>query len=116
MLTIFLFLAIFATIALLLMILTGGNAAETKQTLSRLEQLGVGPQHPDATQEAAESIRRDVQVSHLLWVDSLLKRFDLGPKLTLLLYQAELNWSVGKLLLLSLASAFVCSFLVYLRT
>jgi tight adherence protein B len=115
MLTFFLFLGIFATIALLLMMLTAGNATETKQTLSRLEAIGSGPMHPDANPETADSIRRNTGTS-LHWLDKLLARFELGPKLTLLLYQAELNWSVARLLGLSLLSGFICSFLVYMRT
>ena len=61
-------------------------------------------------------IRREELLSTIPWLNRLLQRIDLFPRLRLLLYQADLNWTVGGLLLMSIFCWVVAGTLVYLRT
>jgi tight adherence protein B len=116
MLILVMFLAIFATAALLLLVISSASGAKTKQqTLSRLDAIRMGPQSPLTDEEPVE-IRRQDNLSNIEWLDKLLQQVDLAPKLQLLLYQAGMNWTIGRLLISSLVGALVASYLVYLRT
>ncbi len=116
MLILFMFLAIFATAALLLLVISSAGGAKTKQrTLSRLDAIRMGPQSPLAQEEPVE-IRRREALSHVAWLDKLLARLDLAPKLQLLLYQAGMSWTIGRLLMTSLAAGVIVGYLVYFRT
>jgi tight adherence protein B len=116
MLILFMFVAIFATAALLLMVISSASGAKSKQqTLSRLDAIRMGPQNPLAEEESVE-VRRDDALSNIEWLDKLLRRADIAPKLQLLLYQAGLTWTIGRLLGMSLVTSLVAGYLVYLRT
>jgi len=116
MLILIMFVAIFATAALLLMVISSASGAKTKQqTLSRLDAIRMGPQNPMAEEESFE-VRRDDALSRIEWLDNLLRKVDIAPKLQLLLYQAGLTWTIGRLLGMSLITSFVAGYLVYLRT
>ena len=54
--------------------------------------------------------------STLPWLDRLLRKVNLAPRLQLLLRQADLKWTVGRLVLLTLLSGLGCWYLVDLRT
>src|SRR5438105_655086 len=115
MITALLFIAFFVTITLLLLVLSGTRDKERKETLSRLEAIRFGPQNP-ATQEENISVRREEKLGNIPWLDSLLRRLNLAEKLQLLLYQAELNWSPGRVILTALALGIIAAYLVYMRT
>jgi tight adherence protein B len=107
------FLAFFIAIVLTMDAVTGKAASAEKKTMTRLEQVAA-PQS-----EAAESrleLRRVERLSGVQWLDDLLRRVDFSDQLKLLLYQADLNWTVGKLLLAAAALAFIASYAAYWRT
>jgi tight adherence protein B len=54
--------------------------------------------------------------SALPWLDRLLHRFNIAAELRLLLRQADLKWTVGRLVMLSLLSGLGVGYLVHLRT
>ncbi|HWC98097.1 MAG TPA: type II secretion system F family protein [Candidatus Sulfopaludibacter sp.] len=106
-------IAIFATVALLLYLFMGGKDKATKQTLTRLDSIGLGPQSPQNDQI---DIRRDDTYSTVAWLDTLLRKTDYTRALQLKLYQAELSWTPEKLLKLMLVAGITLGGLVYLRT
>jgi tight adherence protein B len=115
MLVVVLFLAVFTTVALLLLVVSTGRANEGQQVLARLDAIGVGPKSPNAEEETF-SIRREEKLSGIAALDALLQRLDIAQRLRLILYQADLNWTPGKLIIMSSLVALVSGYLIYLRT
>ena len=109
------FLAVFLAVALLLLGLTANSAAEEKQTNVRLKALGkrLAQAEPDAK---PMDIRIEQTFSSMPWLDQRLKELDLGPRLRFLLRQADVNWTVGRLLLLCTLCFLGTAYLVWLRT
>src|SRR5579863_5114414 len=60
-------------------------------------------------------IRKSTLLSAIPWVHRLLMRFELAPQIRMLLYQSNLKWTVGGLLLTSGALFVVSAYLVWLR-
>jgi tight adherence protein B len=110
-----LFGGLFSTIALLLVVLMSGRDNASKQTIQRLERIKLGPQNPDTIEEPL-SIRRTDVLSQFPLLDQLLQKLDVAPKLKLLLYQADVDWSVERLLLMCLGGGGLAAGLVYYRT
>jgi tight adherence protein B len=107
------FAAFFLSVTLVAVAITAPGAKETKRTVSRLESLA-SPQSRAAKEESLD-LRREEQLSNLPWLDRLLHQMD-AERLRLLLYQADLKWTVGWLLLMSASMAFASGALVLLRT
>jgi tight adherence protein B len=107
------FAAFFLAVMLVASAITAPRAKEAKQTVSRLESLA-SPQSR-AAKEDSLNLRRQEQLSNLPWLDRLLHHVDAEP-LRLLLYQADVKWTVGWLLLMSASMAFAAGVLVLLRT
>jgi tight adherence protein B len=108
------FAAFFAAVVLVGFAISAPASREFKQTASRLEAL-TAPQSR-AARENALSVRREERLSTLPWLDELLAKIDFSNRLRLLLYQAELTWTVGRLLLLSTMLAVLAGSLVHFRT
>jgi len=108
------FAAFFLAVALIALAIAAAGTKETERTVARLESIAA-PQSSAAKEENL-SLRRAEQLSAIPWLDRLLRRVDLGERLRLLLYQADMNWTVGRLLLVAAAIAFVSGTLVQLRT
>ena len=100
---------------LVLLAATAGSASQTKRTVERLEAI-----RPGGSQRESQPTPLDVRVvenfSSLPWLDRLLQRVNLAPKLRLLLRQADLKWTVGRLVLLCLLTGIAIGYLVDLRT
>jgi tight adherence protein B len=111
---ILLFAAIFATVALVLLAVFSAGADDTKQTLARLDSIRPGRQNVAGDEPLV--VRRSDALSAIPWLNSLLERLDVAPKLRLLLYQAEVSWTAGRLLLTSVFLGIVPGWLVYMRT
>jgi tight adherence protein B len=107
------FLAAFAITILLLTTVGMRSRTETKQTMDRLETL-------TATRiEAGESpvnLRRTEIMSSIAVLNRFLQNLQLAPKLRLILYQANLSWRVGDLLLGCCAALILVTWLVFERT
>ena len=108
------FAALFAAACLVLFVVSAPGTKEAKQTRSRLDQIGAWKS--DSFKGEPLDVRRVEQLSALPWLNELLKKLDFTNKLRLLLQQAELNWTVGRLLLISTALACAPGYAVYLRT
>ncbi len=108
------FLSVFAIIALLLVASGTANSEQTKRTLAVLESaLGVerAAGHPELV-----DIRKDELLSAVPWINRWLQKMEIAPRLRILLYQADLKWTAGGLLLMSGACFVFSGYLVYLRT
>src|SRR5689334_25428412 len=103
MLVAFVFIAAFAVVALLLMAVTAGRAQESKQTRARLAAIGNVPVTQTAEEEL-DIVRHDEVLSSVPWIDRWLRKLDFAPRMRLLLYQADLKWTVGKLVLMSVVA------------
>lgn len=63
--------------------------------------------------EQIVSLRKDATLSSIPWLNRKLLQLELAPYLHNLLHQADLNWTPGKLLLISLACFAIPAFAVY---
>ena len=108
------FAALFAAACLVLLVVTGPGTKEAKQTRSRLDQIGAWKS--GSLKDEPLDVRRLEQFSTLPWLNELLKKLDFTENLRRLLQQADLNWTVGRLLLIATAMACAAGYLVYLRT
>jgi tight adherence protein B len=61
-------------------------------------------------------LRKQELFSAVPWLNRWLLRLEIAPRLRTLLYQANVKWTVGILLLMSLACFLIPAYLVYLRT
>jgi len=109
-----LFMTLFATLALLLLLVSGSRSKEQQQALNRLESIAAGPQFAIADAESL-LVRREDVVSGIKWLDRLLQEADITRRLRLLLYQAAVNWTPVGLLLTSALIALACGYLTFLR-
>jgi tight adherence protein B len=94
--------------------LSAPASKEIKQTASRLE--GIRAPQSRAARENALTVRREERLSTLPWLDDLLAKVDLSNRVRLLLYQAEVTWTVGKLLLLATMVGLLLGSIVDFRT
>jgi len=111
------FVGVFA-VAVLLMAAAGTGASEgTKKTLAMLDSaLATRPNLATSDEQEVLDIRRQELLSSIPWLNRWLVKLDMAPQLRALLYQADLKWTVGGLLLMSLASGVFVGYGVYWRT
>jgi tight adherence protein B len=111
---IFVFLAVFLVLAAVLYAFTAASSREVKQTLARLDAISNVP--GAASESDMLDVRRQELLSSLPWLNRWLQNTKITPRLRLLLYQADVSWSVGRLTLISVLAGVVCGYLSYLRT
>jgi tight adherence protein B len=112
-LAIVVFVGVFG-IAAFLIAATGVNASEqAKKALARLEMLLAAS---SGNQDEQVDIQKRELLSSIPFVNRILLRLEVAPHLRLLLYQANIKWSPGGLLLLSGAAWVVPAYLFYLQT
>jgi tight adherence protein B len=109
------FVGVFTVCALLLVARGTGASQRTKETLARLESTLVAGGKQDASDEIVD-LRKQELFSAVPWLNRWLLRLEVAPRLRTLLYQANLKWTVGILLLMSLACFLIPAYLIYLRT
>jgi tight adherence protein B len=108
------FLGVFTVAALLLLASGAGGSQATKQSIERLNA-ALATSGNEVKDELVDIRKKDL-MSAVPWINALLIRLDIAPRLRRLLYQADVNMTAGGLLLISLASAAVSGYLAYLRT
>ena len=109
------FIGVFCVFALLLIASGTGASQRTKETLSRLESALATGRKAGVSDEIVD-LRKQELFSAVPWLNRWLLRLEVAPRLRVLLYQANLKWTVGGLLLMSLACALIPGYLIYLRT
>lgn len=109
------FIGIFAAIAPLLVVWTGaGNARQKKQVVAALTTaLGDNSKEKQAP---IIDFRKNEALSSIPWLNTLLTQYDLMPRIQKLLNQAEVKWTPGALVLMSVACFAIPAYLIYLRT
>jgi tight adherence protein B len=110
----FVFLSVFVVLALLMFAGGAGASQRTKQTLSNLESALATM--TSETRESVIDLRKNELLSAVPWLNRRLQNVEFVPRLRLLLKQADLNWTAGRLLLMSMTCFAIPSFLVYKRT
>ena len=108
------FLAVFIVAVLLLSASKMGSSKQSERTLATLQAALATVRH-DAPDQAVD-IRKHELLSTVPWFNRLLLGMDFAPKLRLLLYQANLKWTVGALLLLCFICFAIPAWLIFLRT
>src|SRR5713101_7356039 len=105
--------SVFIVAVLLLVAMGTGATQELKQTLERLDAVMISDSQG---QDEVLDIRRQELLSTIPWLNRWLQGIDLFPRLRLLLYQAELNWTVGGLLLMCIFAWVIAGNTIYWRT
>lgn len=106
------FFVVFTLIVLLMMASSGSKTS--KQTQATLASI-IKVSRP-ATREEVVDVRKEHRLSSIPWLHELLSRVNLAVELRRILNQADLNWTPGRLMLVSAAVALVSGFLLYMRT
>jgi len=111
------FIAVFLIIFLLLWSLSPSSSADLKQTKARLEAIAVAVPVTVAAARPTEmvDILREDKMSDIPWLNELLHSFNVFPAARKILRQANLDWQIGTLMLVSLLLWAVGATAVYLR-
>lgn len=108
------FLGVFA-VAILLMAATSSDASQqAKLVLARLDSV-LATEKPEMS-DLLVDVRKNELMSSIPWIDRYLRKIELTPRLRRLLYQANLKWTVGGLVLMCAAAFIFPAYLVYWRT
>ncbi len=108
------FFGVFVVAALLLTATKTSASQQTEQTLTVLQAALATSKMSRADQ--AVDIRKEELLSAVPWLNRWLLKLELAPRLRILLYQADLKWTAGSLLLMSAVCFVIPSYLIYLRT
>jgi tight adherence protein B len=113
-LAIIVFLAVFL-VAALLIVATGTGASEReKKTLARLDAVLATDTH--GPKDELVDVMKHELLSAIPVLNRLLLRLELVPKLRRLLYQANVKWTPGGLLMLVFTVYVFATYLIWLRT
>ena len=113
------FVLVFAIISSILLLGANKGGASKKQTAAALDAaLGIVPVRKNKTKkpEPALDFRRSEVGSAIPLFNGALEKLDLGPGLRRFLSQADVAWTPGKLILLTLACFAGPAYLLNLRT
>jgi len=102
------FVGVFSLVALLIL-------ASGKKTTPE-SQVIVKASRAYKSADPIEDFRKSVLLSAIPWMHRWLMKIELAPRLKLMLYQADLKWTVGTTLLISVTTYAVAAYLVYFRT
>ncbi len=108
------FLAIFVVAALLIAATGAGASEREKQAIARLH--AVLATEASGIKDETVDLRKQELLSAIPLLNRLLLKFELTPKLRQLLYQAEVKWAPGGLLLMALTLYVFGTYLFYWRT
>ena len=108
------FLAVFVVSGLLLAAGRTGASKQSEQTITVL-QAALATSKLSRTDQSVD-IRKQELFSAVPWLNRWLLKLELAPRLRLLLYQADLKWTTGSLLLMSVICFVIPAYLIHLRT
>jgi tight adherence protein B len=107
------FVGVFAAVAMPLIASSVGPSQQAKEVQIRLAS-ALAAEAPEASNEAV-NLRKEDQLSSIPWLNRRLLKFELTPYLRKVLDQANLSWSAGRLLTMSVVCFAAMSYLVDLR-
>jgi len=106
------FLIAFAAFVVIILVGGSSEAREAKQTKERLTSV-LATESADRFEKVID-VRKVETFSAVPWMNKMLVNLELAPKLRTLLYQADMKWSVGTMMLISGLSCIVPGYLIYL--
>jgi tight adherence protein B len=108
------FSAVFVVAGLLLTATRTSASQQTEQTLNVLQAALATSKLASA--DTAVDVRKEELLSAVPWLNRWLLKLEVAPRLRMLLYQADLKWTAGSLLLMSILCFMIPAYLIYLRT
>jgi tight adherence protein B len=112
-LVVLVFSGVFSVLTLLLFASGAAVSKETKQTMINLESVLVAS--PSASRDPIVNLRKDELLSAIPWINRWLLKIEFAPYLRGVLYQANLKWTAGVLILMSSVCFIIPTYLIYLR-
>src|SRR5215831_16265615 len=110
----FVFGCLFIVTVLVLVASGAGASKQVKQTLDALDA-ALATSKVEVDDEIID-IRKDELLSAIPWMNRWLVRLEIAPRVRQLLYQADLKWTAGGLLLMCTACWAFSGYLIYWRT
>jgi tight adherence protein B len=110
------FISVFLVVALAAAATGAGASKQDKEMLARLDSALATDKSKSDMADLLIDVRKNELLSTIPWIDRLLRRVELTPRLRRLLYQADLKWTVGGLVMMCLVAFIIPGYLVYLRT
>lgn len=107
------FISVFLVVGLLIAASGAGASERIKQTLARLDALLVAQ---SVTKDEQINVQRQELLSTIPLLNQVLMRLEIAPSLHRLLYQANLKWTAGTLILMTFAVWVVAAYVIDLRT
>jgi tight adherence protein B len=105
------FIGVFSLIALPLAVGAGGN--NSKQAVAALDA-ALKNDAKEIKRQQALDLRKDEQLSSIPWLNKRLLKLEIAPFLRKMLSQADINWSPGRLLIMSAALFVLPLYFVYI--
>ncbi|MGC8548231.1 MAG: type II secretion system F family protein [Acidobacteriaceae bacterium] len=107
-----------ASIVILIMAATGGASTRvSKERIRVLQSVLLQSRRQDEPEDIdVGDLRKTEELSSIPWLNRILLRFEVVPRLRLLLYQANVRWTASLLLLLTGACFIVPLYLIQLIT
>jgi tight adherence protein B len=108
------FAGVFLVVALLLVAGDSGASQQTKQTIANLQSALATTSSQVA--DRIVDVRKKELLSAVPVINRWLSKLEVAPKLRLWLYQANLPWTAGGLILMSAAAGIILGYLTYMRS
>jgi tight adherence protein B len=108
------FVAAFLVVVLVGLSLSPESPRDLEQTMARLDAIGgvsMAAREPEVV-----NIRREETLSDIPWLNELLQSFNVFPAMRKILRQANVEWEMGTLILISIGLWALGAALVYLRS
>jgi tight adherence protein B len=109
------FLGAFVVTALLLLAMNISAASRQSKRAAAALQAAVGSERQVSLLPPTDFRKAQPKVSALPWLNTILAKTDVVPRLQKLLKEADLKWTVGALFLMALAAFAFAAYLLYLR-
>jgi tight adherence protein B len=108
------FLGVFALVGAAMFVSSNSSARQAGKVKTALESALAtdGPISPEDTID----FRKDDSLSAVPWFDATLQKIDIAPRLRCLMNQANLKWTTGQMILMSLVAFAAPAFLIGRRT
>jgi tight adherence protein B len=104
----------FSVVALLMIAAGTGASQQTKKVLATLDS-ALATSWTNTSDQIVD-LRKQELLSAIPWINRWLLKIELAPRLRLLLYQANLKWTAGGLLLMCGAAFVIPAYLRYLQS
>jgi tight adherence protein B len=90
------FVGVLALVGLPMIVGASSSARKAKQIQNALDE-ALSTETKEAREQVL-NVRKVDQLSTIPWLNSRLKNLDIGPRLNMLIHQADMNWTAGMLL------------------